>query len=55
MRRTVCCLFLLSPLFLLLPVGSYAGEQGLAVGYGFADFNDHVAGGEVEGGKKYEQ
>jgi len=55
-QRTVCCLLVLLLPFLcpLLPITSHAGEQGLTVGYGFAELNSHVAGGEVEGGKNYD-
>ena len=54
MQRTIWRLLLSLPLFLLLPVNSYAGEQGLTFGYGFAALNNQTATGEVEGGKTYD-
>lgn len=41
-------------LCLQLPITSRAAEQALTVGYGFAELNTHVPGGDVEGGKKYD-
>jgi hypothetical protein len=54
-RRTIrCLLLLLTPLlFILLSTNSYAGEQGLSVGYGFAAFNKNTDTGEIERERTY--
>jgi len=46
------CLPLLA--MFLLPMNGHALDQGLLLGYGFAELNNHASGGEVEGGKKYD-
>ena len=54
MQRIVWYLLLSLPLCVFLPVNSYAGEQGLTIGYGFAALNSRTVTGEIEGGKTYD-
>jgi hypothetical protein len=44
----------LTPLLILcLPINSYAGEQGLSVGYGFAALNKNTGTGKIEEERTY--
>jgi hypothetical protein len=48
------CLLLPLIVLVLLPMNSYAGEQGLSVGYGFAALSNDSGLGKIEDGKNYD-
>jgi pantothenate kinase type III len=56
MQKNVWCLLLSLPLLIsFCPLTkSYAAEQGLSVGYGFAALNEHISTGRIEGGRNYD-